>query len=245
MESLFFQESPEVEIGTNKFINVPTIIQWEDVPLLQVGQFIEAGYTTKLRVFHNDGTHIADVNGSQVYSTSAGVKAAVSCRTEDGGLLTVCEVEGKPIFELRRRNPGQLKGWAEIHAPEGVLIKVTDAETAALLGDGTALQVGGLAIRDGRFDGHEIGIHVTKQGIAFGGKGGKGMKFNFGGFTASASGGGGVAFVRDSDSVSLRADAGGETSVAHTNPDGTQIVRGAIGAPKSHDAPPSDSESRE
>lgn len=241
MDYLFFQESPEVELGGNRFIKVPTIIQWEDEPILQVGKYVEAGYSTKLRVFHSDGTHVATVNGSQVWLTDGGRKADVNMRSEDVGCLTVCELEGKTILEMRRKNAGQLKGWAELYAPEGVLIKATDRETAAMLGNGTALQIGGGSIRNGRFEGHEIGIHITKKdGIQFGGKGGKRMIFEFGGMTAMATGGGKVSFVPGipEGNVHLHADPGHITYANTTMSDGSTFVRGSIGAPN-QDTPPS------
>jgi hypothetical protein len=172
MDLLYFQDSPEVEIGGNKFINVPTIIQWEDEPLLQVGKFVEAGYTIKYKVFHSDGTPIAIVKGSQVYITDAGRKAAVKTRSEDKGTLTVCELEGKTILEMRRKHANQLKGWAELHAPEGVLIKVTDRDTSALLGTGGQLVTGNVRTSGSTFEGNQIGIHLTKSGVALGSGGG-------------------------------------------------------------------------
>src|SRR6266496_126205 len=155
---VIFQESPVVEIATNKFINVATIIQWEDVPLMEVGQFEVAGYTTRFAIYHNDGTKIAVVKGSQMYPTEEGERASLKMRHEPN--LTACELEGRTIFELRRTGAAALKGTAELYAPEGVFIKANDADLSALLGDGTHLQVGGLHLSNGEFVGHEIGIHM-------------------------------------------------------------------------------------
>jgi hypothetical protein len=72
---LIYQNHPSVVIATNTFVNVPTIIQFEDVPLLEVGKFADAGYTTRLAVYHNDGTKIAVVKGSRIFLTEEGKKA--------------------------------------------------------------------------------------------------------------------------------------------------------------------------
>src|SRR5690242_20668530 len=108
--NVIFQSHPDVVIGSNTFRNVPTIIQFEVTPLIEVGKFEPAGFTTRIAVYHNDGTKIAVVKGSQVYLTDEGRKASVTPRYEAG--LTVCELEGKPIFELRRTSAAALKGWA-------------------------------------------------------------------------------------------------------------------------------------
>jgi hypothetical protein len=237
---VIFQEHPEVEIATNKFIGVPTIIQWEDTPLIEVGKFEPAGYTTRFTVYHNDGTPIAVVRGSRIIRTDEGKRAKIEQRTAPD--LTALELEGKTIIEMRRKGAAALKGWAEIYAPEGVFIKANDTDMAAILGNGTGIPVLS-GIRNGVFKEHLIAIHVTKNGIAFGGKGGKGMYFEFGGaegttWASRATGGGGVGIL-PGDSVSLRPDPGGEAFVNTHTPSGF-IVRGAVGAPKSHDAPPSD-----
>jgi len=97
MESLIFQESPVVDFATNKFIRVPVILQYERTPLVSVVQTVNAGYTTRIRIYHNDGTYLAKVVGSDIHPTPAGRKAGVSRRTPQG--MTVCELNGKTVCE--------------------------------------------------------------------------------------------------------------------------------------------------
>jgi hypothetical protein len=59
---------------------VPTILQYDDTPLIQVVRVAEAGYTTEIPIYHSDGTYLAKVVGSQLYSTPEGQKAGVTLR---------------------------------------------------------------------------------------------------------------------------------------------------------------------
>lgn len=159
---IIFKEHPDVWLGSSLFRKIPTIIQYKDIPMLEVGQFVDAGYTTKFPVYHNDGTHIATVKGSQVYLTEAGKRARVTQRYEPG--LTVCELDGQTILELRRDGPAALKGWAELYAPEGVLIKSSGPMLSELVGGDGHLTIGGQIFMDVHFEGHPIGIHCLGNG---------------------------------------------------------------------------------
>ncbi len=192
---VFFSASPEIEIATNRFIDVPTIIQFEDVPLMQVGNFEAAGYTTKFAVYHSDGTKIAVVKGSQVYLTEEGKNASLKMRHEPD--LTACELEGRTIFELRRNGAAALKGAAELYAPEGAFIRANDSDMSALRGDGTEIRIAGVQLSDCEFRGHAIGIHITSTGITLGGSGGRGMHGNLGpNYRFHATGGGSIGFTK-------------------------------------------------
>ena len=196
MDEIIYQSHPDVVIATNTFRNVETILQFEDVPLIEVGKFFDAGYTTRFNVYHSDGTHIAVVKGSQIYLTEAGKKASLKTRHEQN--LTACELEGKTIIELRRDGPAAIKGWAELHAPEGVFVKATDADMSAIRGDGTHIHVGGLRLANGFFDGQKIGIHVTRQQITIGG-GGRSARVEIGRIATFRSTGGGKITFGESD----------------------------------------------
>lgn len=173
-----FQESPEVLVASNTFINVPIILQWEETPLLEVGKFVDAGYTIRFPVFMPDGTEVAKVVGPRIILTEAGKLAKIAQRHEDR--LIVCELEGKPILELRKRGPAALKGEAELWAPEGVLITAKDAGVSGLLGSHSgSLQIGGMEMIGAKFENFKVGIQITKTGIALGHGGGGTMHSGF------------------------------------------------------------------
>lgn len=140
---IVFQEHPVVTIGGNHFL-CPTIIQFENEPLIEVGKFEAAGFTTKFAIYNSSGDKIAVVKGCQIHSTKEGKDSGVKMRFEPG--LTACEYQGRTLVELRRKGAAALKGWAELYAPEGVFIKVNDSEMAAMLGTGGSLTAGGITM---------------------------------------------------------------------------------------------------
>lgn len=166
-----FHEHPDVVIATNTFRNVPTILQYEDQPLIEVGRFVQAGFTTQLNIFHNDGTRLAVVKGAQVYPTADGEKAKVTMRYANR--RTIVELEGKTILELQRDAATALRLSAELYAPEGVLITARDNLLSAVMNGGKSMNLGGAPLSEGLFEGQKIAIHVTKTGIQLGGPGGR------------------------------------------------------------------------
>ncbi|MDZ4818471.1 MAG: hypothetical protein SGJ20_05800 [Planctomycetota bacterium] len=131
-DSLVFHERPVVVMSGTRFINVDVILQYEDTPLLEVGKFVSAGYTTQLSVFHADGTDLARVKGSRVYPTEAGKKASVESIHEPN--RTIIELENKPIFDMQRDAAGALNGWAELYARDGVFVRaIGDGNASALM----------------------------------------------------------------------------------------------------------------
>lgn len=169
---LVFQEHPLVWLGESWFRNVPTIIQWEDVPLMEVGQFEPGGYSTKFAIYHSDGTKIAVVKGSQFYLTAEGQSAQLTLRHPPG--MTVCELEGRTIFELRREEAAALKTTAELYAPEGVFIKTSDAclDIAGRIASGNYTTPNGFTLKKCFAWNMPIGIHITKNIVGIGTRGG-------------------------------------------------------------------------
>ena len=64
METLTFSQLPETTVATNRFIDVPIILQYEHLPLIRVVQATAAGFETEIPVYHNDGTYLAKAVGS-------------------------------------------------------------------------------------------------------------------------------------------------------------------------------------
>lgn len=164
MNNLIFQQSPTVHVASNIFINVRTVIMFEDTPLLQVEAVPKAGYTTKYSIYHSDGTFLAKVVGSQLYSTKEGEKAGVKLRHDPG--LTVCEMGSQTLFEIRRVDPAALKTQAELHTPLGTFIKATDQglDLFEKMNTQGALKLGNLFVSNSTFNNCDVGIRIRKDG---------------------------------------------------------------------------------
>src|SRR5439155_340045 len=62
MDSLIYQEAPVVHLASNTFVGVPTVLQYDDTPLIQIVRAAEAGFTTEIPTYHH-GLHLpADEN---------------------------------------------------------------------------------------------------------------------------------------------------------------------------------------
>lgn len=163
MEKLIFQSVPIVTLATNKFINVPIIFQYEDTPLIQIIKEAELGYTTSIPIYHTDGTYLAKVNGTRVFPTEAGKKAGIVMRHPVN--KTVCEMEGKTLFEIHHETGDAFKAFAELHTPDGYFVKIQDSPQPGLLNaQGNAIQIGGIIMSECTFQGVRIGIWLRKDG---------------------------------------------------------------------------------
>jgi len=161
---LVFQESPEIVLATNRFINVPIILQYDETPLIEVVGELKVGFNIQISIYHSDGTYLAKVKGSQMYLTDDGKKAGVTLRYPDK--MTVCEIAGRTVFEIKREEASALKTKAELYTPDAAFIKCYDSGMAGyILGqDKTHLELGGLVMTGCTFNNKRIGIHVKKDG---------------------------------------------------------------------------------
>ena len=161
---LVFQKSPEIELATNRFINVPIILQYEETPLIEVVKVLNAGFNIQIPIFHSDGTYLAKVKGAQLYLTDEGKKAGVVLRHPDK--MTVCEIDGRTVFEIKREEAAALKTNAELYTPDAAFIKCSNDSLVGYVMDSNneKLQIGGLMMKGCKISGYRIGIHIRKDG---------------------------------------------------------------------------------
>ncbi|HET6428663.1 MAG TPA: hypothetical protein VFJ30_09660 [Phycisphaerae bacterium] len=164
MNGLVFQDSPIFELGTNLFIDVPVVLQYEDTPLIQVMREVKLGYQIKIPIFHNDGTKLAVVKGNQIYRTEAGKKAGVELRRPAG--KTVCELAGRPVFEIARAEAAALKTQAELYTPDGAFVRCTNTDVLGhvLSDQRKPLTIGDVAMMNMSIADSPIGILVRRTG---------------------------------------------------------------------------------
>jgi hypothetical protein len=129
-ESLFFQESPEVVIATNKFVNVPTLIQYESTPIVEVVKHNKVNFAASVNIYHQDGTYLAKAIGSRLVLTHFGKKANLQLKHLPN--LTACELDGKTLFEMRREGATSLHSAGELHAPEGIFIRYDNKKISGM-----------------------------------------------------------------------------------------------------------------
>jgi hypothetical protein len=163
MEKLIYQTVPRVTIATNHFENVPIILQYDDTPLISIVQEQDLRYTTKIPIYHPDGTYLAKVNGTRVYPTKEGEKAGISMRQLPD--VTVCEMEGKTLFEIFHEKGDAFRTHAELYTPTGYFVKCVDSPKPEIVSkDGQPLQVGGIIMSNNLFRGCRIGIWLKSDG---------------------------------------------------------------------------------
>ncbi len=162
--ALLFFQSPRVTMATNTFVNVPVILQYEELPLVEVIKVEPAGFTTQIPIYHPDGTYLAKAVGSRLYTTKDGQKAGLTLKYPKN--MTVCELNGQVLFEILRLGSAALRAKAELFTPDGAFVKCTDKLMPRLFfGEKEkALEIGGVAMIGNTFTNSRIGIWVRKDG---------------------------------------------------------------------------------
>ena len=130
MERLIFHNHPTVELATNTFVRVPVILQYDELPLIEIVQTQSAGFTTKIPIYHPDGTYLAKVVGSHLFPTPEGEQAGL--RLEHPDRMTVCKLGEKVLFEIRRKDAAALRTQAELYTPDGRFVKCAQSSTPKL-----------------------------------------------------------------------------------------------------------------
>ena len=130
MEQWIYYDKPTVGFAGSTFFNVPIILKVDEYPLIQVvdtGQkSIPAGYIVEFEIYNSDGIYLAKAKGSRLFLTSEGKKANLNLRYPN--LMTVCELDGRTLFEMRRQEAAALNTRAELYTPSGSFIKGNDTE---------------------------------------------------------------------------------------------------------------------
>jgi hypothetical protein len=163
MDKLIFTSSPVMTLATNIFINVPIILQYEEIPLVQIVEVQPAGFTTQIPIYHPDGTYLAKVIGSRLFLTPKGKKAGLSLLYPDK--MTVCKLGNKVLFEIIREGAAALKTHAELFTPDGCFVKVTELPQPELFdASNLALKIKGITMSGSTFVKCRIGIWIKKDG---------------------------------------------------------------------------------
>lgn len=164
MPDFTFSETTTIDFATNMFVNVPIILQYEDTPLIEVVQAETVGRTTQFPIYHPDGTLLAQLKGARLFLTPEGEKAGLVVRHPPD--MTVCEMNGKEIIELKRIGAAAIATQAELYTPNGAFVKCRNFEPPIEFSPvaGESLRVGAISILYSSFTGCDIGVLVKADG---------------------------------------------------------------------------------
>jgi hypothetical protein len=163
LETLTYQTAPVVTLCTNRFVNVPIILQFDETPLISIVKNESLRYTTEIPIYHADGTYLAKVNGTRIYATEAGEKAGLVM--EHPAHMTVCKMGKKTLFEIHHETGDAFRMQAELFTPSGFFVKTSDAAVPALIRkSGEFLQIQGVIMSHNTFVGCRIGVWVKSDG---------------------------------------------------------------------------------
>ena len=163
MEKLTYTTFPVVTLATNKFINVPIILQFDETPLISIIKQQPLGYTTEIPIYHPDGTYLAKVHGTRIYPTKDGEKAGIIM--EHPAHMTVCKMGNRTLFEIFHDTDTSFRTHAELYTPHGYLVKTSDIPIPQVfMKSGEPLKIGGIIMSNNTINGFRIGIWLKSDG---------------------------------------------------------------------------------
>jgi len=161
--SLIYQTSPKVTIATNTFINVPIILRYEDINLIEIIKEEKVGFTTQIPIYHQDGTYLAKVKGNRLYLTKDGKNAGLKIEKNEG--LWVCTMDKQTLFEIEQKTGDSFKTTAELYTSDGYFVKCSDEPAPHLIDtEGSEIKVGGIIMSGNTFSGVNVGIWLRRDG---------------------------------------------------------------------------------
>jgi hypothetical protein len=118
--ALIFREYPKLIVAKNTFVRVPVVVQYEATPMLEITR-TERGFALRIPIYNSDGVKLTVVEGAELRPTKDGERVGVRICHPRG--MTVCELNGKALFEINRTGTATLELSGELYTPDRSLIK--------------------------------------------------------------------------------------------------------------------------
>lgn len=162
MDKLIYQTAPTVTFATNRFTNVPIILQYDDTPLISIVKEQSLGYTTEIPIYHADGTYLAKVKGTRIFPTEDGKKAGLELSHPKD--MTVCKMGNRTVFEIYHESGNAFRTHAELYTPDGYFVKSANTFPQVTSSAGEPLKIGGLIMSHNSYANLKIGIWLKSDG---------------------------------------------------------------------------------
>ncbi|HRE06536.1 MAG TPA: hypothetical protein PKX00_13055 [Opitutaceae bacterium] len=159
-DDLVFNPGTVITFAGNYFIDVPVILEIDDIPIIEVVKERELLRTTQFQIYSSDGLPVAKIVGPRIFRTKVGEKCGLTLRHP--GHVTVCELEGKQLFEVRRTEAAAISIQAELYASGGQFIKASGSVPLGLFSP-VGAQIGGTFWTQNTFRGVQHGFRIRTK----------------------------------------------------------------------------------
>jgi hypothetical protein len=160
-DHLYFNDGTAVRFGGNTFIDVPIILQVDEVPIIETVREQHLSRTTSFSIFDPDGTYLAKAVGPRLFLTEEGRKAGLKLRHPDK--MTVCELGNRTLFEVKRPEAAAIALTAELYTPQGIFVKANAAVPFGTFSNNNT-QIGGCIFSENVVQGIRIGYLLKSDG---------------------------------------------------------------------------------
>ena len=162
-DTLLFLNWPKVTMGSNSFIDVPVILKYDNLNMIEIIKEPGFGYTTQIPIFDAEGTYLATAKGSTLVTTDESEIGDLALA--QNGDSTICTLDGKTLFEIVREEGDEFLIKAELFTPEGYSIKYISDETPELFDkQGYEVRLGGVLKDESVIQGCDVGFWLTQNG---------------------------------------------------------------------------------
>ncbi len=167
-DTLLFINWPRVTMGSNTFIDVPVILRYDHLNLIEIINEPGFGYTTQIPIFDAEGNYLATAKGSSLIKSDEADISDLELVCDDN--KTTCSLDGKTLFEITREDGDSFEIKAELYTPEGYCVKYISDETPELFDkQGYEVRLGGLLRDESAIEGCHVGFWITQNGtVRFG-----------------------------------------------------------------------------
>lgn len=161
-DKLIFYERPAVRFANNIFTNVPTILQFDDTPIISVKKALTRKHYVHIQIFQRDGTELAVCDSLRLFLTDEGRRTNLKIAHPQDN-MTVCTLDGRTLFELTRTGLASLSIQSELYTPTGCLIKCnSEAIPLSMFQDQTLL--GSTAMSNCDVENCDVGVWCKSDG---------------------------------------------------------------------------------
>ena len=97
-DTLIFTNWPKVSMGSNTFTDVPTILKYDNLNMIEIIKEAGNGYTIQIPIFDAEGTYLATFKGNSLVTTAESEIGDLTLSQENES--TICTLNGKTLFEI-------------------------------------------------------------------------------------------------------------------------------------------------